>query len=265
MAKKTEQNAVAVVVNNDKQLMLFDDANILALQATDDYDNMSRADVAVPFLKVLQALSPECTPGSSDYRENARPGMIAHSITKDVFQTVEITPVVYKRSYLEWVPRNKGGGFRGEHPPETHEQIYNRCKDPSTGKCTLDNGNDLIETLSFFCLLHGTTVEPVIISMSSTQTKTARQWNQMQQRFVPPGAPMRSYKRCIARYTFATDMQRNDKGAWYTWRVAKAVTNDPDTINMALEFERQIKGGTIVVDRTAMEDGAQSYNGNSDM
>jgi len=156
MAKKNPvENQVAVVDDSSKQLMLFDESNILALQATDDYDNMSRADVAVPFLKVLQALSPECTPGSPDYRDAARPGMIAHSITKDVFQTVQITPVVYKRSYLEWVPRSKGGGFRGEHPPETHEHSYNRCKDPAAGKCSLENGNDLIETLSFFCLLYG--------------------------------------------------------------------------------------------------------------
>ncbi|CAB4169772.1 hypothetical protein UFOVP906_1, partial [uncultured Caudovirales phage] len=202
MATKKNQDNTQLAVSDaqSKQIMLFDDKNISVLAATDDYDNMGRADVAVPFLKVLQALSPECTPGGPDYKDTARPGMISHSITKQVFQNVVITPVVYKRSYLEWVPRSKGGGFRGEYSPETHEVIYNQRKDASSGKCTLENGNDLIETLSFFSLLHSedSPPEPVIVSMSSTQTKTARQWNQMQQRFIPPGAPMRAYKRCIA-------------------------------------------------------------------
>lgn len=246
-----------VIEPTNKAVVTFDAE---AMAATDDYDNMGRADVAVPFLKVLQALSPECTPGDAEYNESARPGMIVHSITKQVFTAVRVTPVVYRRSYLEWVPRTQGGGFRGEFPADTHEPVYNRLRDPETGVAKLENGNDLIETLSFFCLLHpeGGDPEPVIIAMAKTQTKAGKMWNQMQSRYVPPGAPARQYKRCAASYLLSTEIRRKDKNTWFVWKVGGAQVNPPEVAFMAQAFEQQVKGGAVIIDHGAQEAAADT-------
>ena len=230
--------------------------DLAALGATDDYDNMGRSDVAVPFLKILQALSPQCTVGSSDYDPDARPGMISHSITKAILGTsVRVTPVAYKRSYLEWVPRKQGGGFRGEFEAATHEPIFNRLRSPETGKAILENGNELIETLTFFALLHNADgVEPIIISMSISQAGAARTWNQIQQTYAPPGAPKRPYKRYIANYLLSTDMKRKDQNTWFVWKVSGATANTPEVIAAAQAFEAQIRGGAIVVDHSAAQE-----------
>lgn len=244
--------AIAVPGDTAQAVVPYTEQQLAELAATDDYADMGRADVAVPFLKVLQGLSPQCTVGNADYDEEARPGMITHSISKVLYATgVTVTPVVYKRSYLEWVPRKQGGGFRGEFPIATHEAIFNKLRDPKTGKATLpETGNDLIETLSFFVLLHNEdgTVEPAIIAMASTQTGTARVWNQLQMRYVPPGAPMKSYKRYTARYRLGTDMRRKDQNTWFVWKVNGAQVNDQDTLFAARAFEQQVLGNRVIVD-----------------
>lgn len=227
------------------------ESTLASLAAGDDYADLSRADVAVPFLKILQSLSPQCVVGSPDYDEKARPGMISHSITKQLFDgAITVTPVVYKRSYIEWVPRKAGGGFRGEFPTATHEAVFNAKRDQKTGRAALENGNELIETLTFFVLLHQDdgTVEPAIMAMALTQTGAARVWNQMQMRYVPPGAPQRPYKRFTAQYRLGTEMKRKDTNIWFVWKVLGAQLNEESTLFAAKAFEQQVLGGSIVVD-----------------
>lgn len=252
-AASKELSTQTGAADGGKAVVTYDEKTLAMLDAGNDYADIGRADVALPFLSVLQALSPACSIGHADYNPDARPGMIIHSITKELFTNVIVTPVVYKRSYIEWVPRKDGGGFRGEFPVETHEAIYNKLRDPETGKGMLENGNELLETLTFFVMHHAPDggISPAIVAMALTQTRAAKVWNQMQMNYVPPGAPRKLYKRYTASYALTTEMRRKDQNTWFVWKVLGANPNPPEAIGAAQGFEMQVRGNAVVVDYSA--------------
>jgi hypothetical protein len=223
--------------------------------------DLSKDDIAIPFLGVLQPLSPQLDRSHSEYIEDAEAGQIFNSVTKQLYDSVTIVVSDYRRSFIEWVPRSKGGGFRGEHGLE-FEPVFASKLNRETGKASLDNGNDLIDTRTFYALVQneeGAGGEPVAISMASTQTKVAKQLVNLIQTYVPMGAPRRRYDPWAARYRLSTVGKSNDKGRWYIFNVARiGLNSDMNSAREAAAFRAQIRGGTIVVDRSADIDESDS-------
>jgi hypothetical protein len=71
VAKKENAGALAV--------------NLFEADAHAGTQNMSREDLALPFLKVLGQLSPEVNKRDGKYVEGASPGMILNTVTNEVF------------------------------------------------------------------------------------------------------------------------------------------------------------------------------------
>ena len=65
--------------------------------------NMTQEDLALPFLKVLGQLSPECNKRDAKYVKGAEPGMIINTVTNEIYDGVkgiDVVPVHYKDSTL---------------------------------------------------------------------------------------------------------------------------------------------------------------------
>lgn len=231
---------------------------------------ITKEDIAIPFLTILQALSPMCTQGDPDFDETARAGMLTNTVTKELMLGAVAVPVFYKRSFIEWVPRKQGGGFRGEFGME-REIEFNKLLDRETGKAKLQNGNDLVDTRSFYVLagetrfvsdeasgevtgLDYSNLQPMVISMASTQIKQAKTWVNLVQTYVPLGAPKKQYDAWAATYKLGATLQKNDKGSWFGWKIGRVgPTTDVGTVEMARAFRAQIAAGVIVVDREQQE------------
>jgi hypothetical protein len=234
--------------------------DIANLGSFDGFDSISKDDVSIPFLVVLQPLSPQVQPGQPSYIEGAKAGQILQTVTGEVFDHVMVVPCDYKRSFIEWVPRNKGGGFRGEHGLEA-EKTFNEKINRETGKAKLENENDLVDTRSFFVLTsamteEGTqTVSPAMVAMASTQVKVAKNWMNLILNYVPPGQkPGGRFPPWAAIYKLSTAMQKNEKGIWYVFKVERVGFNRvPELQTAAQQFHAQIRQGIIKVDRSAMD------------
>ena len=75
--------------------------------------NMTQEDLALPFLKVLGQLSPECNKRDAKHVEGAEPGMIINTVTGEVYDGVkgiDVVPVHYKRQHIEWQDRGESQG-----------------------------------------------------------------------------------------------------------------------------------------------------------
>ena len=204
---------------SEEEQMTLDD-----LLTSVGFEGATASSYAMPFLRVLQKLSPEVDKDDSQYIEGAEPGMIIHTITKDLYNEVSIVPLQYKDSYIEWIPRSSGGGFvrELEFPSRMTSEILATCT-KEENKNILPNGNELKLHSSYFCAMEGEDEEftPVLISMSASQLKTSRNWmSQMQTMKIEhegkmyPAKNIRSYK-----WTLATEKLENDKGKWYGWTV----------------------------------------------
>ena len=105
-------------MNKEANITKRDQAGALAesifeADAGQGISNIKQDDLALPFLKVLGQLSPECNKRDAKYVEGAEPGMIINTVTNEVFDGVkgiDVLPVYYKRQYIEWQDRGESQG-----------------------------------------------------------------------------------------------------------------------------------------------------------
>ena len=143
-----------------------------AADANVGLEKMTASDLAIPFISLIQKTSPQI-----EEIDGAKPGMIFNSVTNKLYKEITVLPCGYKRSFVEWKPREKGGGYVGEHTPDS--ELAGKPRN-DRGEVVLENGNILVETAyQFILLIDGNNAETAVISMSSTQLKKARRWNSM--------------------------------------------------------------------------------------
>lgn len=131
------------------------------------FENQSNADIQIPFLSLLQSNSPQCEDGEM------KPGTYFNTVTEEnVGNEVIFVPGTTQHRFVEWVPRDQGGGFVAAHaaPPEG-------CEPHPTKKGVLvtPQGNDLIETFYVFGV--DETSAPIVIAFKSTHIKVYKKWN----------------------------------------------------------------------------------------
>ena len=225
--------------------------------------NMTQEDLALPFLKVLGQLSPECNKRDAKHVEGAEPGMIINTVTNEIYDGVkgiDVVPVHYKRQHIEWQDRGESQGApvkiydAGDDLPSTTRDKFNKDR--------LSNGNYLENTASHFVVILGNNPTTALISMKATQLKVSRKWNSMMMglkmqgkngMFTPP-----TYSHI---YKLKTVQQSNDKGPWFGWDVAKVgPVEDADLYNMAKQFATSVgKGETQAKYGSEENDTKQPY------
>ena len=202
-------------------------------------------DYAIPFLDVLQSNSPQV--GTVP---NAAAGDFFATSTKELWggeDGVEVVPCYYQRRFIEWKPREQGGGFVAIHAPDA--PILSKTTRKGR-KDLLPNGNEIQNTAQFFVLVRTENGwQPFQFSLKGTQLKKARRWLTMMQGqrmegsqgpFIPP---IFAYV-----YTLQTVAESNDKGRWFGVEIAnstKPAMNEAGLVEQAHTFAASIKAGTV--------------------
>jgi hypothetical protein len=220
--------------------------NLFEADANQGAQNIAQEDLALPFLKILGQLSPEVNKRDGKYVEGAEPGKIINTVTNQLFDTLQVVPVFYKRQYIEWQDRGTSTGA----PVAIHEADSDIVSQTTRGKDYKDrlaNGNYLDNTASHFVLTLGDTPSTALISMKSTQLKISRKWNSLMMGlklqgknglFTPP-----TYSHI---YNLSTVQMSNDKGTWFGWEVEKmGPVTDKGIYDMAKSFALSVGKGEV--------------------
>lgn len=228
------------------------------------FEGAGRDDMAIPFISILQGLSPEVKRSEGAYIDGAQEGMVLNTVTKQVTDTSKIEmiviPAAYHRAFVEWRVREKGGGFVAEHPADTVLQTKTTRDD--RGRDMLPTGNQLNDTRTFYvmCLDPDTGAAiPAVISMTSTQIRKAKQW-MMQQNLLKLNAGGKAYTPPMfaSKWRVETVPESNEKGSWFGWKFTHAGylagPSDP-LFQIAKEFHLSVKAGETKADlaKTAPE------------
>ncbi len=159
------------------------DAMIVAPDYGDDagrgYEHITKDDVTIPFINMLQALSPIVV------AENAKSGDFFNTVTEEIWSRDKgflFVPGTTRRLFAEWVPRNQGGSkgaFRGHHEVES-EVVLNAIKN-STERFKLkhENGNNLVDTRYVYgalCDEDGNAVSMAVVAFFVTKIKPFKAW-----------------------------------------------------------------------------------------
>lgn len=202
------------------------------------YENQTNQDIAIPFLNVLQAMSPEVTGDDGAGIEGARPGMLINSVTKDLFKgPIVFQPVATSHSFNEWVPRDRGGGLVGRHEIDSPIVAKAKADAREFGKYKTPEGNDLIETFTIagFILENGDQDymgAPIVISFTSTKIKVYKSiMTRLRTLLVDVRLPNGQTAKkqpplCLNRLKISTVNEKNTKGSFWNFKFEPFTDND---------------------------------------
>ena len=125
-------------------------ADLIMSNAGKGLENITSEDITIPRLSIIQANSPQRKKKDEKYIENADEGDVFNTVTGQLYkEPLTVIPCAYRKTYVEWIPREKGGGFVAAYdirPSDT-------TTDPATRKSFLKNGNQLVDTAEHFVII----------------------------------------------------------------------------------------------------------------
>lgn len=239
-------NEVATAKNTALSADLLDDMMLDAGEGA----AFSADEMQIPFVRLLQALSPQLNKKKAEYIDGASSGDAFNNVTGQYWdgeQGLTVIPCYQTTKYLEFTPREMGGGFRGEINPN-NPVLQQTTR--SGSKEILPNGNELVKSDQHFCLIvdEDGGYQPAVIDMKSTQLKVSRRWKTqiaMQKVTLPDG-------RKVTPPVFATMWklrsveESNDQGSWSNWAVEKVgLVEDRNLYQEARTFRKSIEAGEV--------------------
>ena len=248
-----------VATAKDTALAAFDYGDM----AHEGFEDTTIADLSIPFISVLQALSPQVEDESI---EGAKPGQLFNTVTNRVVpQPLVVIPVFREEAWVVWKPRTAGGGLVDRWDPSDPRvkaiiaknggsRIPPKGSDGKTVPFNDGNGNDVIETHYVYCLIldeEGQSIEGYcVIPFSSTKIKVQKDW--MTDLYTQKGRP----PIYANRSKISTVKQQNDAGQpYYNLRIQPLTGNTRESLinpgteegmNMlkeAKEFKEMIENG----------------------
>ncbi len=258
MAKKIEKKEVTKAVARKTESAVSTD--VLSQMESDagiGVGSIGSQDMAIPFLRMMQDMTPEAKKRDPAFIEGGEPGKMFDTVTKELFESVLVVPCAYKRKLNEWTPRKDGGGFHGSIPWNPELAAKFRDKEARTEK-----GTHYVDTMEFYVLYQSEdgTWKPAVMALSSTQLTVGRRWNSLIKAQVLNGkrgmvpAPIFS-----TIYKMDSEERTNDDGTWFVW--APSIEGRIDDLTLyqtAKAFNLSVESGTVRVQDPTPEDAASS-------
>ena len=250
--------------------------------------DVGRDEAGIPFLKLLQAQSPEVI-GPDGKIEGAVAGLFLNTGTANLSETVTIVPAIREHVYVEWRAKKEGGGIVGLHQPGidmVNEAIAENARAIAAGENSKKKpgkmkfgefytpaGNELVETFYVFSIVLDNDVPSgwVVVPFSSTGIKRYKKMliNRMRYCMVDDGQGAKRNPPMFAhRVVLATAQESNDSGTWFNYEITFAIENNaikslmkPDHLGYQAgkELAAMIVGGAAKADlgKAATSDGGE--------
>lgn len=231
--KKEESKAVATVEDKNTGVTLAADLADLFMQDEGLGLEEVQNDTSLPFLSIIQALSPQINKKKEEYIVGAEQGMLFNTVTRTLYDGemgVEIVPCFYEKVVNEWNPRNAGGGFVATHATMDEAKENSRP------------GTDLVDTANYYVLAKNPETEdwePAVLSMVSTKLKVSRKWNSLMSMLkVTVNGNKITPPMHATRWLMTTVEQTNEQGTFFNFATPeyKGLATDRDLYERAKEF-----------------------------
>lgn len=210
-------------------------------------------EVGIPFLYILQDLSPQVKKRDEAYIEGAEVGDIYNNVTREVIPAavgIDWIEVGFEAAQVEWKPNR--GGFAGKHPHTTplRDQVK-MTQDGDKMVPMLPNGNILTETKYHYGLYRRAATadtpagmwEPAVIGMASSMIKSSRELEGMKKRLrLPNNAVAPSF---AVVYHFKTSLVAKNNNEWFVWKITQGTWVDSEIYRVARELAQQVASGAI--------------------
>ena len=230
------QRKTTQVVASELDKMLEADAGI-------GLENITTEDMQIPFIRIIQALSPQIQKDDPLYIKGAEQGDIFNTVSQEVFKQDEgitLVPAFFEKKFLEFQLRSSGGGFVRELAADDKDITMTSREDTLE---LLPNGNELVRTHQHLVIAKSAdgTIAPSVLDMKKTQLKVSRRWNTLKNSArLPSGALMPIYG---TAWQLTTVLEANDQGKWFNYKLDRINDITPEIEKMMLEARNMYQGG----------------------
>lgn len=218
-------------------------------------DGIEMSELRLPRLGFAQGLSPQITPGKSNFIEGLNLFDMFNDLTSEPYgrKPLYFIPIRRDVRYIEFIPRSEGGGIRDLNVPPG---------DPRTQWTVAEDGETRIppkatKFVEFIAILlhQDRAPEPIVISVKDTN-----KWNRdahskltMFIKLPTHVGPAPIYGRI---YTVESGSATNDKGTFAVpvFRNPKLIVKHKGLYEFAKAFRESLEGKTIVVNRDEPDD-----------
>ena len=235
--------AKTTAISEDLMDDIFDNAGDGA-----SYDS---SEMQIPFVRLAQSLSPQLNKKKPEYIDGLQLGDAFNNVTGQYWsgeEGITVVPCYQTTKYLEFTPREQGGGFRGEISP-LDPRLQNTTR--NGGKELLPDGNEVVKSDQHFCLIiepDGTT-QPVVVDMKSTQLKVSRRWKTqiaMKKIKHPKTGQMITPPLYASMWRLRSVEESNDKGDFSNWVVESlGLVDDKNVFQEAKAFRDSVLAGEV--------------------
>ena len=191
--------------------------DLILANAGKGLQNISNDDITIPRLAIIQSGSPQRKNKDEKYIDGADEGMIFNTVTNELYKdSLEIIPCGYRKTYVEWVPREKGGGLVAVHDLKPDGSTT----DPKTRKTMLGE-NQIVDTAEHFVLVKTKDgFSPAVLTMTSSNLGVSRKWNTLlkMKRLNVKGQTVEAPS-FLYVFKLSTIEAENDLGNWYKYKI----------------------------------------------
>jgi hypothetical protein len=163
--------------------------------------------------------------------------MILNTLTKDLFQEVNVINCYFSKEYGVWRRRDEGGGFKGVFP--TMDEAV------AVVEIQLDSEKfEIIEQQAHYCILlspEGVPIGEACAALTSTKLKVSRAWNSLIQ-VTAKGGP-----RFSGVWKLSSVPEKNAKGSYHNFKVTPVGWASANVIPDAVALYEAVKSGIKTV------------------
>lgn len=172
-------------MSKNKEIAVKEEATVPALTNTTDWmsgaglDEFEQSDFKLPYLSMLQAMSPQTKPREPDYIAGAVEGKIMHSLTKELYDSVRVLPCRVQKRFQTWEIDQKGKPTQmiKELTLQEATAIKPYVKNVA-GKNFLSDGSLLVEKWQWYVIVFPEDSVPyrACLTMKASQLKNSKLW-----------------------------------------------------------------------------------------
>ena len=173
------------------------------------FEGTSSQTFKTPFVKILQAMSPELKKSDPKYIQGAEQGQFCNTATNDATDTIEVVILKLEHSLVVWGPDR--GGLVGRFPKSQEDEIV--VKRDGVKKWDA-SGNDVVDTIELFCLDINNPGSVFVFPLSTTSLKHGKSLATRMRVLRVDGQQIKVSWAGV--WKLSTVEESNDKGSWYT-------------------------------------------------
>ena len=272
-SKKITKKTTAAVATTSKNTAVGE-AFDYSQYAGKSMEDIGQDEAGMPFLKILQAQSPEVI-GPQGKIEGAGAGLLMNTATQELSESIRFAPAIRQHVFVEWRPRKEGGGIVNVHA--VNSPIVAAAKAASTefGKYKTEAGNDLVET--FYVFGHvldadNNVTGGIVVPFSSTGIKKyKKQFISRIRMFTVNGVNPPMFAHTVV---ITSETETNDSGTWSNYKIAFANDNnveasllpvDSGAFQAGAKLAEDVSAGLVKADTEKADrgDGAEAKDGAS--